>query len=207
MINASDAQNGSAGQDEYMTTTELARLCGVSRFTVINWVENGYLKSIKTQGGHRRISRAVATLFLRTAGIYREKRGAPPELLFHCWDFAPKTNCDKKCGNCIVYRKRLDYCFLLVRQLGKEELGCEGNCVACDYFNEFFNKNRIRGPGSKTIGGRNEKTRENQALPRHLGYGIGRGVRGLKKTLAEFRKKLTGVDNSFRVDHEGAVKR
>ncbi len=32
----------------YMTTTKLASLCGVSRFTIINWIKRGRIKAIRT---------------------------------------------------------------------------------------------------------------------------------------------------------------
>ncbi|MBW7989853.1 MAG: helix-turn-helix domain-containing protein [Planctomycetes bacterium] len=38
-----------------MTTTELAKLCGVSRFTIINWINRGKIRTNKTVGGHSRI--------------------------------------------------------------------------------------------------------------------------------------------------------
>ena len=47
-------------QNEYITTTELAALCGVSRFTIINWTEQGVISCVKTVGGHRRILRSEA---------------------------------------------------------------------------------------------------------------------------------------------------
>ncbi|MFT5206865.1 MAG: excisionase family DNA binding protein [Candidatus Omnitrophota bacterium] len=45
---------------KYITTTQAANLCNVSRFTVMNWADRNLLKSIKTLGGHRRIE--VSTL-------------------------------------------------------------------------------------------------------------------------------------------------
>lgn len=45
-------------QSDYITTTDLAALCGVSRFTIINWADQGVIKCAKTVGGHRRIPRS-----------------------------------------------------------------------------------------------------------------------------------------------------
>ena len=47
--------NESKRRSGYMTTTELARLCGVSRFTIINWTKQGRIKAIRTVGRHYRI--------------------------------------------------------------------------------------------------------------------------------------------------------
>ena len=57
----------------YMTTTELARLCGVSRFTIINWIKRGRIKAIRTVGRHYRIPVSEALSLLRT---FEEKKKA-----------------------------------------------------------------------------------------------------------------------------------
>ena len=45
-------------QTAYCTTREAAQLLGISLRTAQLWVENGQLEAWKTEGGHRRISRA-----------------------------------------------------------------------------------------------------------------------------------------------------
>jgi len=62
--------NKSKVRSGYLTTTEFARLCGVSRFTIINWTKRGRIKAIKTAGGHYRISETEALSLL---GTYNEK--------------------------------------------------------------------------------------------------------------------------------------
>lgn len=47
-----------ASHSAYCTTREAARLLGISLRTAQLWVENGQLEAWKTEGGHRRISRA-----------------------------------------------------------------------------------------------------------------------------------------------------
>mgnify|MGYP000630290012 CR=1 FL=1 len=42
----------------FLTTREAAQVLGVSLRTTQLWVENGQLDAWKTEGGHRRISRA-----------------------------------------------------------------------------------------------------------------------------------------------------
>ena len=55
--------------EDYFTTTKLADLCGVTRFTVINWVKAGKLKAVSTMGGHRRIPPRKFWPILRYAAI------------------------------------------------------------------------------------------------------------------------------------------
>lgn len=44
-------------QTDYLTTSEAAKICHVTRFTVLNWVKKHKLESIATLGGHQRIPR------------------------------------------------------------------------------------------------------------------------------------------------------
>lgn len=50
---------------KYLTTTQAAKICCVTRFTIANWVKAGKLKSNKTAGGHRRILRKDLTSFIK----------------------------------------------------------------------------------------------------------------------------------------------
>ncbi len=42
---------------EYFTTGAVARHCGVSKVTVLRWIEKGDLKAFKLPGGQNRIHR------------------------------------------------------------------------------------------------------------------------------------------------------
>ncbi len=52
-----------------LTTDEVARLCGVSRPTVVRWIESGRLDAYRTPGGHRRILRPALDAFCRRHGV------------------------------------------------------------------------------------------------------------------------------------------
>ena len=41
----------------YLTTGAVARHCGVSKVTVLRWIENGNLKAFRLPGGQNRIHR------------------------------------------------------------------------------------------------------------------------------------------------------
>jgi len=188
-------------QKDYLTTTELARLCGVSRFTIINWVKKGKIKSFETIGGHRRIALSEVILFLEAFHIDSAKNGGISELLRHCWEFAESTSCDKKCGNCLIYKRQIDYCFLVVRQFGKEVICCEGDCLDCDYFNKFFNKRKqIEKPSDEKIDISKEIAEEKRNILYSFVYGVGRGVHGLKETVAGLRERFVG--RPYRVNRQ-----
>ena len=42
---------------EYMSTGAVAKLCGVSKVTVLRWIEKGELKAFQLPGGQNRIHR------------------------------------------------------------------------------------------------------------------------------------------------------
>ncbi len=52
-------QAGAEHGDEYLTTTQAARLLGVSPRTVSRWADEGRIAYLVTLGGHRRIARSV----------------------------------------------------------------------------------------------------------------------------------------------------
>lgn len=54
--------------DREFTTEEIAQICGVSRPAVVDWITRGTLRARLTEGGHRRVARAVLAEFLRAQG-------------------------------------------------------------------------------------------------------------------------------------------
>ena len=85
-------------ETQHLSTSQLAKLCGVSRFSIINWVHQGKIKTINTVGGHSRISLPEAISFLEDLHLDKEKKGKVSEALLHCWEHAENTRCKTKCG-------------------------------------------------------------------------------------------------------------
>ena len=54
---------------EYLTTGAIARYCGVSKVTVLRWIEKGMLQSFKLPGGQNRILRETFLAFADQHGI------------------------------------------------------------------------------------------------------------------------------------------
>ena len=92
--------NKSKRRSGYMTTTELARLCGVSRFTIINWAKQGRIKATRTIGKHYRIPVSEALSLLRDFG--KKKKSSSSDTEESCQQQASTTNCDEECGNCLT---------------------------------------------------------------------------------------------------------
>ena len=90
----------SKGRSGYMTTTELAGLCGVSRFTIINWVKQGRIKVIRTAGRHCRIPVSEALSLLKT--FSKKKKFSSSDLKESYRQQVSTTNGDQECGNCLT---------------------------------------------------------------------------------------------------------
>jgi len=58
---------------EYLTTGAVAKQCGVSKVTVLRWIEEGYLPSFRLPKGHNRIRREDFYEFLNKHGSTRHK--------------------------------------------------------------------------------------------------------------------------------------
>jgi excisionase family DNA binding protein len=133
--------NRTGPQKEYLTTTELAKFCGVSRFTILSWIDKGKITTIRTVGGKHRIPVSEAISFLETLQHKtspKEKKVTTSGALGHCWEYLQKTNCERECKNCLIYGREIDYCFVVVRQFGKGVIRCTGDCLSCGYFEKFF---------------------------------------------------------------------
>jgi len=177
---------------EYVTTSELAELCGVSRFTIINWVKQGKIKSVKTIGGHRRIPHSEVVSILQALEFNKEKEVMRFEPVPHCWQYAEKVGCDKQCKDCVTFKKKIDYCFFVMQEYGKEEIRCEGNCLECGYFQKiFYRMKMLREPD----GGGPDITKEAITKKRsdflnNVSYSVGHGILDVKKKIYSIRHEL-----------------
>jgi len=172
-------------QKNYLTTTELGRLCGVSRFTIRNWTKRGKIRAVKTVGRQYRIPVSEAISFLETLhfeAYHKDESGLTPGSLRHCWEYPEKTNCDKKCRDCLIHGRDIDYCFMVVRQFGKGVIRCKGDCLDCDYFGEIFGSCSKTTPVKEPCDKKSkEATIEKRNFLCSFAYSVGRGVHVLKE--------------------------
>ena len=185
------AGNKTKSRKDYLTTTELARLCGVSRFTIVNWVNQGKIRAIRTVGKHYRIPLSEAISLFEA--FRNEKNGVASGSLGHCWEYVQKASCDKKCGDCLIYGRKINHCFVVVQQFGKEVIHCKGDCLNCGYFKEFFSiyskTEQLEEPCDKKS---EEATREKRDFLYYFVYGVGRGVHEVKETVVNLRDRFAG---------------
>ncbi|HDD44975.1 MAG TPA: response regulator [Candidatus Desulfofervidus auxilii] len=56
-------------KNDFITTAEAGRICGVARTTISKWIDEGLLKAFITPGGHRKIRRGDLEKFIRKYGL------------------------------------------------------------------------------------------------------------------------------------------
>ena len=96
--------NESKRRSGYMRTTELARLCGVSRFTIINWIKRGRIKAIRTVGKHYRIPVSEALSLLRS--FEEIKKASSSSSAEHFKQKKATTKGDEERGNCLTSNEK-----------------------------------------------------------------------------------------------------
>jgi excisionase family DNA binding protein len=191
MLKETIAKNKIKLRKDSLTTTELAKLCGVSRFTIINWVNQGKIGAMKTVGGHCRIPVSEAISFYET--FHKEKNSVMSESLCRCWEYSQKTNCDRECKGCLLYGSRINYCFVVVRELGKEVIHCKGDCLSCNYFEKFFSSYRKSEQSNETHEAKGEKAAQDKKnFLYNVVYGVGRGIREVKGRVTDIKEVFGG---------------
>ncbi|MBF0494546.1 MAG: helix-turn-helix domain-containing protein [Candidatus Omnitrophica bacterium] len=144
---------------EYYSTVEAAKLCSVTRFSVINWAKKGILKSSKTPGGHRRIHRADLIAFIKTYKIGIDAVKSEQLILqsdfLRCWEFHSTSN--KKAGShnckmCVVLLSDTKKCYTLREHVGHQKIFCKTSCVNCEYYKKIHfehDEGGLAGSGTK----------------------------------------------------------
>jgi len=189
--------NRTGPQKEYLTTTELAKFCGVSRFTILSWIDKGKITTIRTVGGKHRIPVSEAISFLETLqhkASPKEKKVATSGALGHCWEYLQKTNCERECKNCLIYGREIDYCFVVVRQFGKGVIRCMGDCLSCGYFEKFFGSHSTPAELQQASGRRAlEAATEKKNFLDNFIHGIAQGGDRIKEPAADLRENASAI--------------
>jgi len=55
--------------NEFISTAEASKICGVARTTIAKWIDEGLLKAFVTPGGHRKIRREDLENFIKKRGL------------------------------------------------------------------------------------------------------------------------------------------
>ena len=129
---------------EYFSTVEAAKVCSVTRFSIINWTKKGMLKTTRTPGGHRRIHRGDLVAFIKTHKIgvnafrAEELVGLENDFL-RCWEYhqASKKKDAHNCKVCVVFLSDTKKCYTLREHVSHQKIFCKSSCVACEYYKKI----------------------------------------------------------------------
>ena len=126
-------------QYKYLSTSQAAKLCNVTRHTIINWVNNGRIPSNKTIGGHRRIQREDLLKFISDNRIVTIGKEFNKYLIPKCWEFRRfMKSSGHNCAKCLVFQEKADKCFLLVKKFGSAMIQCKNDCLSCDFLMRYY---------------------------------------------------------------------
>lgn len=115
----------------FLTTGEVAAILGVTRATVVHWINSGKLKAVKTQGKHNRIMKEDLRALLPEVF---DARGLGVPVSQYCWEYFTTENEEHVCEKCLVYRTRAAYCYKLADEVGHKGVFCSVSCKKCDYY-------------------------------------------------------------------------
>ncbi|MBI4677131.1 MAG: excisionase family DNA-binding protein [Elusimicrobia bacterium] len=127
--------------DDILSTGQAARLCSVTRDTVLKWIKLGKLKAVQTPGGHYRVRRASIRPYISTEPASQDPKRDSKTLSF-CWEYhSGGRDLERHCRECIVFKSQAQKCFLMAglgAQAGHAGVHCKDNCYECEYF-RFIN--------------------------------------------------------------------
>jgi excisionase family DNA binding protein len=123
----------------FISVARAARICDVSRRTVLNWISRGQLRAHRLPNGHYRIHRDVFRAFLSVnrpdVALGRFDLEARADNM--CWSNllgSPQHNCVR----CLVYRTQTVHCFVLRDEVGHDPIGCTVSCSSCEHLIEIY---------------------------------------------------------------------
>ena len=131
---------------EYLSTGEVARLCGVTRDAVVKWIKKGKLPATQTPGGHYRVAREVCEAMGHLTGDRPppDTRATPmPDATadsesLRCWEYFGEPGSPREvCKSCLVYLARAQKCYRLAElsERSRHRLHfCRNHCRTCAYY-------------------------------------------------------------------------
>jgi excisionase family DNA binding protein len=130
----------------YFTTNDVAKICSVTRQTVINWIKAGKLYAISTPGRHRRVIREDLLKFIENSGfdpslveIYEDTVGRQVPF---CWEYQTrgfgKAGSSHLCDMCIVKKAKALNCHILAKEMDISRRYCLTSCEECRYYRKYI---------------------------------------------------------------------
>lgn len=128
-----------------ISTGSAAKLCAVTRDTILKWIKKGLIDATRTPGGHYRVLEESIKPYLASSGRKTERSrsriSTPPTTdATPCWEYmSPNNGVNDACQNCIVYRSKALRCFemsALGDKSGFQGTYCDTSCDECSYYQQ-----------------------------------------------------------------------
>jgi excisionase family DNA binding protein len=129
-------------QREFLTSGQAAKLCSVTRDTILKWIKQGKFPARRTAGGHYRIRRRdIQHLMVARGNPSVNEEGRLEGRSFqYCWEYnSGSQESLHKCKECVVYRARAFRCYEVIKlggDIGHAMQFCSKTCDECDYYNQ-----------------------------------------------------------------------
>lgn len=129
----------SAHSISYLSTGKASALLSVTSDTILKWIKQGKLPTVRTVGGHHRIPKeAVSALLNPVEKGPSFSHSSPEKRLVHCWEFFAENGKTRPgCQSCLVLRAQALKCFEmnhLSKNMGFNGGTCASSCENCAYF-------------------------------------------------------------------------
>ena len=129
---------------KFFSTTELAKICQVSRFTTSKWVREGKIRGA-SPGRNYKIPINEIIRFLKESNfpIPEELKTGDKNYDHHqkyCWEYHSEQNDISlhQCSACIIKEAEILNCFIMRVDDYQDNIKCPIECSKCSYFLEKF---------------------------------------------------------------------
>lgn len=119
----------------FLSVGKVARMCGVSNRTVLNWIGQGKIEAHALPSGHFRVHVDEVRSFMQANDMELPARISEAAALREtlCWVRRDLTK-GHDCARCQVLATQAWHCFVARARHGGEAVGCDTPCSACRYF-------------------------------------------------------------------------
>jgi excisionase family DNA binding protein len=119
----------------FLSVGKVARMCGVSNRTVLNWIGQGKIEAHALPSGHFRVHVDEVRSFMQANDMVLPARISEAAALREtlCWVRRDLTGMHD-CARCEVLASQAWHCFVARARLGDAAVGCDSACASCKYF-------------------------------------------------------------------------
>ena len=119
----------------FLSVGKVARMCGVSNRTVLNWIGQGKIEAHALPSGHFRVHVDEVRSFMQANEMELPARISEAAALGDtlCWVRRDLTG-SHDCARCAVLATQSWHCFTARARLGEAAVGCDVACSACRYY-------------------------------------------------------------------------